>query len=182
MEARNFNFDEMYEQETIVPFPEVIFTVDSDSKAEWLLEKLKAKQEKAEHFISHYKKQIEKIQAELDNYTSWANYKLMQYMGSGLIPLKETKTERKYSLPSADIKIKQQPLKYERDETALLQELKEKGMQGYIVSKHSVSWADLKKQVIALENGDVIYKETGELLENVKAVPQEDKFSISFKE
>lgn len=182
MEARNYDFEEMYQQETEIPFPETVFTVDSDSKAEWLVEKLKAKQAKAEQFINHYKQQIEKIQNELDNYTGWANYKLQQYLESGLVPVRETKTERKYSLPSAEIKLKQQPLKYVKDDTALLQEVKEKGLQAFIVSKESVSWADLKKQVIALENGDVILKDTGEVLESVKAEQQEDKFNILYKE
>lgn len=178
MEARSYE-DELEMQD--IPFSQTRFVVDNDEKAEWVLEKLKERKEKTERFIQHYEVQIEKMKSDMESYALWAQSLLRDYLESGLIPVKETKTERKYALPGGELKLKMQPVKYIRDDAALLEEIRQKQL-GYIVTKESPDWAGLKKITQTLDDGTVILTTTGEVLESVKAEEQEAKFTITIKE
>lgn len=178
MEARNYE-DEFEMQD--IPFPEARFTVDNDEKAEWVLERLRERKEKTDRFIRHYEAQIEKMKNKMESYALWAESLLRNYLESDLILVKETKTERKYLLPGGELKLKKQPLKYIKDDAALLEEIKQKQL-AYIVTKESPDWAGLKKITQVLDDGTVILTTTGEVLESVKAEEQETKFTVTIKE
>lgn len=156
------------------------FIVDDDIKAEWLLKKLKDKEEFANKMIDFYKSQIEKTQKDLDNFRSYAEFKLNQYLVSGLVPLKQTKTELKYQLPTATIKLKKQAPNFLYENDAFMAELSEKHMDEFIEQKPFLKWGELKKDLVVLSDGTVALNSTGEILNHITALEKDDKFIISF--
>lgn len=158
------------------------FVVDNDEKANWLLQKLKAKEKEKEKFELFYKMKIEKTATEFESFKAYAEGQLKMYAYTNDVLFHETKTERKYALPDGEIKFKKPKLVMEKDDTALLEELKTKGLTDYIKieTKEKVDWAGLKKNLIADETGTAIIATTGEILDTVKQIETEEEFIIKY--
>lgn len=59
----------------------------------------------------------------------------------------------------------------------LLELVKEHNLNGYIVTKEYVDWANLKKTLKVVSDGLVV-SEDGEILQNIEAMPEDDVFYV----
>lgn len=79
--------------------------------------------------------------------------------------MKETKTQKKYQLLSGDIIIKKEVPQLIADKDTLLQAITGTEYSGYVRTKQEVAWSDLKKRLDFTDDGMILDKETGEIVE-----------------
>lgn len=164
------------------------FKVDNDLKADWCMEKVNDARCEYERFKSVAMAKIEQIQAALDqekkkmeSETSFFESKLREYLET--VKTKDTKTQKTYSLPSGKLVIKKDKADFKLNKEKVLENLRSlEGYEEYIKTKEDLAWGDLKKNLV-IDNGTIINKATGEILE-VEGLEIEIKpgaFDIKFK-
>ena len=156
------------------------FIIDSDKKADWAVEKIKAERAEFDRLrkiaidrIADLNQRVKELQERTDRRTGNLEAMLAEYFQT-VTPTKTTKTQTQYELLSGKLVMKKQQPLYERDETALLN-WAETTAPELVKVKKEVSWADLKKK--ADVNGDKLLMD-GEIIPGVTVVEREDVFEV----
>ena len=156
------------------------FRIDTPEKAEWALLKIREEMATArsdievhENMIRYYQDKVKQIKDSAEHRTGNLKSMLFEYFQT--VPRKATKTQEVYSLPSGKLKLKYQSPEYKRDEPALLQWLKDRGMAEYIQTKETPQWGELKKATQTV--GDKVVMD-GEILEGVEVIEREPVFEV----
>lgn len=159
------------------------FEIDNDTKAEWAIRKIKEAQDEHDRIAAlidaeeeRLKERREKIAKKLDSDTAYLKYLLYTYMG--MVKCKETKTQKSYQLLTGKVVCKYGGIDYKRDEEKLLAWTSLYKPE-FVKVKSSVDWAGLKKELTALDSGEVVTAE-GEVLDCITAERQPDKIEIKF--
>lgn len=85
--------------------------------------------------------------------------------------------EKTIRLPHATLTARKQPQDYHRDEETLLQWVQDNAAEFIKLSKPSVAWGELKKQLVVA--GDkVLLKDTGEVIDGLEPKPIEVRFDV----
>ncbi|WFD08732.1 host-nuclease inhibitor Gam family protein [Tepidibacter hydrothermalis] len=161
--------------------------IDNDNTADWALDKIKESREEYERFEKVAMAKIEQIKSVLDqerkksdNETSFFESKLREYVET--LKMKETKTQKTYALPSGKIVIKKDKSDFKINKDSVLENIKAlEGYEDYIKVKEDLAWGDLKKNLV-IDNGNIINKITGEVLEveGLEVEVKAGKFEIKF--
>lgn len=177
------DYDEEYTQGEPETAIEGDFVIDNDSKAEWALKKIKAAQDEHDRLIALADEEEERlkvkrarIDSKLETDTSYLKYLLSKYIDT--VTCKETKTQKSYQLLTGKVVRKYGGIDYKRDEEKLLAWTSLYKPE-FVKVKSSVDWAGLKKQLTALDSGEVVTAE-GEVLDCITAERQPDKIEIKF--
>ena len=93
--------------------------------------------------------------------------------------VKETKTQRKYTLLNGSLILKKPKLTWEHDDAKLLDYLKASGQKEYIKTEEKPKWGEFKKTLGVMENGDVINSETGEVINCVTVSMTPAEFEVT---
>ena len=96
--------------------------------------------------------------------------------------MKETKTQKTYALPSGKIVIKKDKSDFKINKDSVIENIKTlEGYEDYIKVKEDLAWGDLKKNLV-IDNGNIINKITGEVLEveGLEVEVKSGKFEIKF--
>ena len=159
------------------------FKIDSDSKAEWAIMKIKEEQCELDRYINvcqdmitQYEEKIKKQQEQFENKTSYLKSELARYFNK--VKTKKTKTQETYKLPSGTLKLKYGKEEFIKDEEKLLHWL-ESNCPDYIKTKKSIDWSNLKKSLIIKD--DVAITNDGEIVEGIKIQKNESKFVVESK-
>ncbi|TDA67999.1 MAG: hypothetical protein D9V47_09125 [Clostridia bacterium] len=94
-----------------------------------------------------------------------------RYLG----PDPKAKTAR---LPHGTLKVRAQQPEFKRDEDKLLASLDGRGLGELVRVKREPDWQKVKPLVTATESGAVVWTETGELVEGVRAEVRPPKFTV----
>lgn len=145
------------------------FVIDTDAKAEWAIRKIAEEEAECERLtaccqteIDRYKERQEAYAKRLEGRT--ANLRAMLLLYFGTVPVKETKTQQKYELPSGSLVMKKASSDFKADTDKLREWLEASDMTAYLKTEVSPKWALVKKQLEATANGDIVFKETGEVI------------------
>lgn len=155
---------------------------DDDGKAEWCLAQMRDAQSVISIMEAHYKEQMEKIrtreQRRIDVMITYLRRYLVMLRSKGVAHA--TKSADTYKLPSGTLEIRHGTWEYQRDEDAMVEWLRRADMDDYVkvVTKTTPAWGELKKLTTTQEDGSVVIKETGEVVEGVRAVLKPDTFSV----
>lgn len=160
--------------------------VTDDASAEWIIDKteedlieLRRYKMSLENKIAVLKDKFDKAKREEEWRIARRNSMLLEYFESIDDKLKrQTKTQIKYRLPSGSIIKKFPEPEYVVNEEQLLKWTKESNPD-FVEVKETVKWAELKKNTIIVE-GQLVYKDTGELVEGVELKPRAP--FVTFKE
>lgn len=161
------------------------WSIDSDDKADWALEKLSDMQAEYERFAMVAKAKIQKYQEALQLETerlererSFFKAKLLEYFET--VDAKETKTQMTYKLPSGTLKVKKEQAVIEKDDAALLQLLK-KEYPELVKVREVPDWAEFKKILMITDDG-IVNMKTGELMdvEGLRKGLKPAEFEIKF--
>jgi len=180
---RKENNMENLEKQLIGEVEKETFKVDSDQKADWVIRKIKSEEEElnrlvncAEAIINEYKQKIEDYKTKFKNKTSHFYFLLQEYFKT--VKPKETKTQKKYTLPSGDLVLKKSSIKFIRDDDKFKKWLKENNYEGYIKTIEKVEWGDFKKALkVTYKDGNII-TENGEVVDGVIGEETEEEFVI----
>ena len=158
--------------------------VTDDLTADWCLDKIrdnKVEYDRFEMAVNAKMEQIEaKLQAEkakMDNENSFFEAKLRQYFDT--VETKDTKTLKKYSLPSGNLKLTKAKTTFACDKNKTLVDAKKKDLNDYIKQTESFQWGEFKKLLDV--NGDkIVNKETGEIVEldGLSTVEKQAEFKV----
>lgn len=162
-----------------------IFQVTDDKSADWTLKKIAEAKQELDRLEEIANAQIAEISAKIERereiYEGKTRFLKSCLHGYFLtVPHKETKTKESYKLLSGSLEMKKETQKIIHDDDTLLEYCKANGLQEYIKVKESVAWGDLKKQLFIAEDGTVVNKETGDVVDclGVEVTPEE--FDIKF--
>ncbi len=150
------------------------FVVDSDQKADWCIRKIKEINEDTERWKRFYTERARAV--EESNMFRIAHIKqlLIPYIQN--VPMKETKTQSKYSLPSGDLILKRERTKVEHDDEVLLGWLQQNAYE-YVKTKESVDWKALKERLFESE-GEFFLQDTGEKVPGVTETTVPAEFEV----
>ncbi|CAH2212982.1 host-nuclease inhibitor Gam family protein [Tepidibacter aestuarii] len=144
--------------------------IENDNTADWALDKIKEAREEYERFervasnkINEIQSALEKERKKMESETSFFEAKLREYIET--VKMKETKTQKTYSLPAGKIIIKKDKQDFKIDKEKVIESIKNlDGYEEYIKIKEDIAWSDLKKNLF-INEGCIINKTTGEVLE-----------------
>lgn len=159
------------------------FVIDSAKKADWAIGKIAEERKRKDFFVDCAKAEIEKLQNQIkdaeqkcDNSTSFLIGCLGKFLEQDDVPSKKTKTQISLKLPAGKIIKKLPKVEYtmadgekvteSKSDEGFLKEIGELNPD-FIKTKAEVNWSELKKCIIADEDGNVLLKETGEYVESL---------------
>lgn len=159
--------------------------IKNDMEADWWIEiheeklaEVRRLKEQLDNKIAFYMEKLEKVQEEENHIIEKRNSKLVEYFETlDENDMKETKTQIKYRLPSGELVKKFKSPEYKRDNEKLAEWLESNDMSEYIETKKSPKWGELKKKTKVL-NGQVVYEDTGEIVEGVEAIERGSEFKV----
>lgn len=164
------------------------FIINSDNLANWAVKKIKEAQDEHDRLVAIAKAeiekrnlQIEKLDEQLENKTSFLKGKLYEYFNN--VEHKSTKTQESYKLLDGSLVWKKPTTKIvkgndEAWDSALLFYLEESQPELIEVVKKPL-WGEFKKN-LAINNGQVVDMATGEVLDFIKTEEDTGKFDIKF--
>lgn len=158
------------------------FRITTDDQADWALRKIAQVRRKEAEAAELARVQIERINTWLagerekaqrtENFFSGL---LVAYYGPKHEKDPKTKT---YKLPAGAVQFRAQQPEFARDDATLLGWLKERKMTDLIEVKESPKWGDLKKQCVVATGGQVVFKDTGEVVRGVVATERPEKVTV----
>lgn len=156
------------------------FTIDTPSKANWAIEKIKAAQKRCDIMKQACDDKIaeleaKKIQAEqrLVDETQYLVDMLLQYIPS--LPTKKAKTQESIELPAGKL-VRKYPAQTLEKTDDLLPYLQSNAPE-FVEQTPKVKWKDFKS-TLAIVDGHVIRTDTGEMLECVHVVDKPESLEV----
>ena len=149
-----------------------------DASAEMVLQQVRRAEEQYKKMEAWYDFQKSKAREIYENTMAWAEGCLRGYMD--MVPTKNTKTQRKYELPSGTLMLKRQEPTFEQQDAELLPWLK-KNHPDLVKVKESSNWAELKKLLKVTPDGTGMATEDGEIVPGITVTQREAKFVITVK-
>lgn len=145
------------------------FKIDSDAKAEWAIRKIAEEEAECERLVDCCEAEIDRYRARQDAYHErcekrTANLRAMLLLYFGTVPVKETKTQQKYELPSGSLVMKKPSSDFKPDPNKLRDWLQAGKMTDYLKTEVSPKWALVKKQLSTTAKGEIVFGETGEIM------------------
>ena len=160
------------------------FTIDTPSKADWAIEKIKIAQKKRDMFVETARERISYLQVQITNAehkceqdTSWLTHKLRDYFDEvDKQLLTTTKTKLYLTLPSGKLIRTTQKAEMLRDGERLLKYVKENAPD-YIKQNEEINWNELKKD-LEIDGETVVRRSTGEVVDGITVELSESEFEI----
>lgn len=157
------------------------FKIEDKEQAAWALRKIKAFKTQIEETnnladleMQRIKRWQESENKSADDSIAYFEGLLLEYMVKEREKDPKTKSVK---LPYGTMRFKKQQPEYIRDEPKLIDWAKASERQDLVKVKESFDWSSLKKG-IAVVAGNVVDKDTGEVIEHVKVVEREDEFEV----
>lgn len=155
------------------------FAIEDDMTADWAIRRIAQIDAEADRMIDFYEAQIKKCNEKRDARKDFLLEHLRRYTNT--LPMRETKTQLKYALPSGDLVIKKAAMTYKRDDEQLLRWIQKNDLSEFTQVNVSPAWGELKKH-LTIMGDSVVLADTGEIVEGVEAVEAEPTFMIKTRE
>lgn len=160
--------------------------VEDDLAADWCLDKIRESKAVYNRFEMVAKAKIQQIEEALrkqkdkcDSEVGFFESKLREYFKT--LKTEDTKTLKKYKLPSGQLIMKKSQITFDYDKDKLLQYAEKEKLEEYIKISKDFKWADFKKQ-LQIKDNNIVNKETGEIVEIeglvLKERPEEFKVEV----
>lgn len=129
-------------------------------------------------WIDYYTKKIEEVNQRCDRNIAYQDRKLREYFLS--VPHRKTKTMEAYDLPNGRLSMSFMQKKLVPNRDSILERLKKDGETSFIKVKvkEELDWDGYKSRLFISDMGDVLDKETGEIVEDVSIEVSEPKFTV----
>lgn len=157
------------------------FEIKDASTADWAISKIADNQNRTKYFvdcaeqeIKKLKEQIKEAQEKCEREVQFLSGCLGKYLELEEVPKKKTKTQETVTLPAGKIVKKLpkiefvmyngEPVTSHKDNDGFVDQIRDID-RNLIKTKEEVDWANLKPLLSSDDNGNVIYKKTGELID-----------------
>lgn len=171
-----------FELEETEDAPRPAWRITDDGCADWACRKIAEEKaeltrikELAEAQIARIEEKVAAAERRFENGTRFLTSKLAEYFET--VPHKTTKTKASYRLLSGTLTRKFGGASMEKDDDKLVEFLKASGNLDFIKTEEKPKWGEYKKR-LEIMGGSVVDKETGEIVDGVKAIEKPDTFSV----
>lgn len=161
------------------------FEISDASTADWAISKIAEERKRTQYFVDVAKKEIENLEKQIkdmedkcERSVQYLSGCLGKYLERDDVPTKKTTTQESITLPAGKIIKKFAKTEFKmpngksitssKGDAKLVKEVADINYE-FIKTKQEVDWANLKKHLDVDNEGNVIYKDTGELLESIVA-------------
>ena len=161
------------------------FEIADASTADWAISKIAEERKRTQYFVDVAKKEIENLEKQIkdmeekcERSVQYLSGCLGKYLERDDVPTKKTKTQESITLPAGKIIKKFAKTEFKmpngksvtnsKGDEKLVKEVADINDK-FIKTKQEVDWASLKKHLNVDDDGNVIYKDTGEFLESIVA-------------
>lgn len=161
------------------------FEIADASTADWAISKIAEERKRTQYFVDVAKKEIENLEKQIkdmeekcDRSVQYLSGCLGKYLEREEVPTKKTTTQESITLPAGKIIKKFAKTEFRmpngksvtnsKDDAKLIKEISDINYE-FIKTKQEVDWTNLKKHLDVDDDGNVIYKDTGEFLESIVA-------------
>ena len=161
------------------------FEIADASTADWAISKIAEERKRTQYFVDVAKKEIENLEKQIkdmedkcERSVQYLSGCLGKYLERDDVPTKKTTTQESITLPAGKIIKKFAKTEFSmpngksitssKSDAKLVKEVADINYE-FIKTKQEVDWASLKKHLDVDDEGNVIYKDTGELLESIVA-------------
>ena len=129
-------------------------------------------------WLDFYQKKIDEVNRKCDTNVAYQRRKLRAFFDT--VPHRGTKTTEAYDLPSGKLSFTFAKRKLNPDRTAIIERMKKNGETEFIKVKTTVDldWSGYSKRLIMSDEGEVIDRETGEVVSDVVIEMTEPKFDV----
>lgn len=159
------------------------FEIKDASTADWAISKIADERRRKDYFVECANKEIEKLKTQIkemeekcERTTSYLSGCLGKYLERDEVPKKKTATQESITLPAGKIIKKLPKIEYimssgeavtkHKNDDDFIKEIK--GIDKKLIKTiKEVDWATLKKNITNTEDGMVVYKETGDVIESL---------------
>ena len=159
------------------------FEIKDASTADWAISKIADERKRKDYFVECANKEIEKLKTQIkemeekcERTTSYLSGCLGKYLERDEVPKKKTATQESITLPAGKIIKKLPKIEYvmssgeavtkHKNDDDFIKEIK--GIDKKLIKTiKEVDWATLKKNITNTEDGMVVYKETGDIIESL---------------
>ena len=158
--------------------------IKNDLSAEFALDKIREMQAEYNRFEMVALAKTEQIRAKLEserskmtNGTEFFECKLREYFET--VKTRDTKTLKKYSLPSGNLRLTKAKTTFECDKNKTLADAKKKGLNDYIKQTESFQWGEFKR-LLDVKGDKIVNKDTGEIVEldGLSTVEKQAEFKV----
>lgn len=158
------------------------FVIDTPSKANWAIGKIKeARQrrdifnETAENEIEVLYQKIESNNKKFERETAFLLSCLAEYMEN--LPTQKAKTQETFVLPNGKLKRKFAKSVLKPNEDKLIEYLQEQQETEYIKTNSYANWEAFSK-LLTIQDGKVVRTDTGEIMDCISVVEKPETFDI----
>ena len=151
-----------------------------DMEADDCIQKIANIEKYRKFWLDYYNKKIEEVNNKCDNNVAYQNRKLRYFFDS--VPHRATKTMEAYDLPSGRISVSFSKPSLVPDKEAILKRFIDNGDREFIKVEEKLDWSGYKSRLFISDSGDVLDKETGEVVSDVTVEVAEPKFSVKTNE
>ena len=161
------------------------FEIADASTADWAISKIAEERKRTQYFVDVAKKEIENLEKQIkdmedkcERSVQYLSGCLGKYLERDDVPTKKTTTQESITLPAGKIIKKFAKTEFKmpngksvtnsKGDAKLVKEVADINDK-FIKTKQEVDWASLKKHLDVDDEGNVIYKDTGEFLESIVA-------------
>ena len=161
------------------------FEIADASTADWAISKIAEERKRTQYFVDVAKKEIENLEKQIkdmedkcERSVQYLSGCLGKYLERDDVPTKKTTTQESVTLPAGKIIKKFAKTEFRmpngksvtnsKGDAELVKEVADINDE-FIKTKQEVDWANLKKHLDVDDEGNVIYKDTGEFLESIVA-------------
>lgn len=161
------------------------FEIADASTADWAISKIAEERKRTQYFVDVAKKEIENLEKQIkdmedkcERSVQYLSGCLGKYLERDDVPTKKTTTQESITLPAGKIIKKFAKTEFKmpngksvtnsKGDAKLVKEVADINDE-FIKTKQEVDWASLKKHLDVDDEGNVIYKDTGEFLESIIA-------------
>ena len=161
------------------------FEISDASTADWAISKIAEERKRTQYFVDVAKKEIENLAKQIkdmedkcERSVQYLSGCLGKYLERDDVPTKKTTTQESITLPAGKIIKKFAKTEFRmpngksvtssKSDAELIKEVADINYE-FIKTKQEVDWASLKKHLDVDDEGNVIYKDTGEFLESIVA-------------
>lgn len=131
-------------------------------------------------WLDYYAKKIDEVNEKCDRNVAWQKRHLQDFFVT--VPHRSTKTMEAYDLPNGKISVSYAKPNLVPNKESILARFKAEGETAFIKVKEELDWSGYKSRLFVSDTGDVLDKETGEVVTDVSVEMSEPKFSVKINE
>lgn len=154
------------------------FVVTDDMSADWCVRKIMEEDAQLEKLTDWYDRQKKLAKEQHDYRVSYFTGLLRDYFGT--VPAKETKTQKKYSLPSGDMILTKEKADFKAADEERLLSWCLTNDPDLVKTTVSPKWAEIKKRLSCVE-GMIIDSETGLFVDGVQIETKPEEFKVKVR-